>query len=157
MLDGSLVCLGTGLSIIKKPKSHKDSFETDGDAAITLGHASRWRWMQRHEVGLGGGWLEQSPSPPRADAPCWQPLGGRAQGDGTSLKAWEKWILLADAQVDRPTGCSPLLQAKDPAAQGSPALATAGLGQSKNRASGMPQPQCSSSLHPDSAQGLSWP
>lgn len=104
-----------------------------------LGYVRPWRWMQRHEVGLGGR-RSNPPSHPRADAPCWQPLGGRAQGDGTSLKAREKCILLADAHMDALRGCSPLLQAKAPAAQRSPTLALGGLGQSKNRASSTPCP-----------------
>lgn len=31
-----------------------------------LGHARPWQWMRRHEVGLGGSWLEQSPFSPQS-------------------------------------------------------------------------------------------
>ena len=138
--------MGTGFvlsleSMIKRPKSHTDSFETNGRRSLhswdmpVLGDGYKGMKL----VLEAAGW-SNPPSHPRADAPCWQPLGGRAQGDGTSLKAWEKCVLLADAHVDAPTGCSPLLQAKAPAAQGSPTLAIGGLGQSKNSTSSTPCP-----------------
>lgn len=138
--------MGTGYalspeSIIKRPKSHKDSFEADGrrghhswDMPV-LGNGCKGMKL----VWEAAGW-SNPPSHPRTDTPRWQPLGGRAQGDGTNLKAWEKCILLVDAHMDAPTGCSPLLQAKAPAAQGSPTLAIGALGQSKNRASSTPCP-----------------
>lgn len=60
-LDGSLVYIGTGF--VLSPSATETPLRL---WPSLLGHAGPWQWMQSYEVGLGGGWLEQSPVPPQA-------------------------------------------------------------------------------------------